>query len=126
MEQVIDILLDAGLEILTLIVGGIVAKIGLEFQKWMKAKGNVESLQSKEKYAMLAVYAVEMAFQDVNGADKYEAAKNKLLDFCKRYNIPLDEREIDTLIESSVLVLRNEAEEIKKLYKTELEKMEGI
>lgn len=120
MEEVINILLDAGLEIISILVGALVIWIGSEVKGWLRTKGNAEQLKLKEQYAILAVEAVELAFQNLGSSDKYEAVKQKLVDWAKKNNIPLEYREIDTLIESSVKQLKEQGREIKEVYKEEL------
>lgn len=120
MEEITNILLDAGLEIISILVGALVIWIGSEVKGWLRTKGNAEQLKLKEQYAVLAVQAVELAFQNLASSDKYEVAKQKLLDWANNNNIPLEDREIDTLIESSVKQLKEQGREIKEVYKQEL------
>lgn len=120
MEEITNILLDAGLEIVSILVGALVIWIGSEVKAWLRTKGNAEQLKLKEQYAVLAVQAVELAFQNLASSDKYEVAKQKLLDWANNNNIPLEDREIDTLIESSVKQLKEQGREIKEVYKQEL------
>ena len=70
MAELIDVLTDAGLQIVTILVGAVVTWVAIRVQEWLKAEGNASKLKQKEHYAKLAVEAVELIFNEVDGPRK--------------------------------------------------------
>lgn len=116
MAELIEVLTDAGLQIVTILVGAVVTWIAVRVQEWLKAEGNATKLKQKESYAKLAVEAVELIFNEVDGARKLEEAKKRLLDYAEENNLPIGEKELQVLIESAVMKLKAEGKEIKNIY----------
>ena len=67
-------------------------------------------------YAKLAVEAVELIFNEVDGPRKLKEAKNRLLEYAEEHNLPIGEKELQVLIESAVMKLKAEGKEIKNIY----------
>ena len=116
MAELVEVLMDAGLQIVTILVGAVVTWIAVRVQEWLKAEGNASKLKQKESYAKLAVEAVELIFNEANGAKKLAEAKNRLLDYAEENNLPIGEQELQVLIESAVMKLKAEGKEIKNIY----------
>lgn len=123
MEQVMEILTDAGLELLGLLIGAVITWVGYHIQEWLKTDKNAKQLKEKEAYAMLAVEAVELVSRHLTSVEKYNDAKRKLVKWAETYDIPLESHEIDTLIEQSVKRLKDTGREIKQTY---VEETEGV
>lgn len=115
-EQVLEVLLGAALELLAIGVTFIIGWAGLAAKKYIKDKDNALQLEQKEKYARVAVFGIERALQEFDGAEKFVGAKQALLDWTKANNIPLAEEELDLLIENAVTQMKDEGKEIKKAY----------
>lgn len=116
MAELIEVLTDAGLQIVTILIGAVVTWIAVRVQEWLKAEGNAIKLKQKESYAKLAVEAVELIFNEVDGARKLAEAKKRLLDYAEENNLPIGEKELQVLIESAVMKLKAEGKEIKNIY----------
>lgn len=116
MIELIEVLTDAGLQIITILVGAVVTWVAIRVQEWLKAEGNASKLKQKEHYAKLAVEAVELIFNEVDGPRKLAEAKKRLLDYAEKHNLPIGEKELQVLIESAVMKLKAEGKEIKNIY----------
>lgn len=112
-----ELLVEAGLEIIGILITALIAWVSFRVQEWLKVDKNRKQLQSVEDYAYLAIQAIEIAFNDLDGEEKFKQAKNRLYHWADKKNIPMDETELEVLIESAVKRLKDEGKEIKDIYK---------
>ena len=115
-DQVLEVLLGALFEIMTIGVSFIIGWVGLMAKNYIKDKSNALKFTEKEQYAKIAVQAIEMALSEFDGEEKFEKAKDRLIKIANDNNIPVKDSEIDSLIDSAVLNLKAEGKEIKKVY----------
>lgn len=116
MAELIEVLTDAGVQIVTILVGALISWLALKIREWLKTEENATKLKQKERYARLAVEAVELMFNELEGEQKLIEAKERLLKWAEKNQIPIGEDELRVLIESAVVQLKKEGKEIKSVY----------
>lgn len=119
-EQISEVLLGALFEIMKIVVSFIIGWIGFKAKDYLNDKGKALKLSEKEKYAKIAVQAVEMTLNEFDSKAKFEKAKDKLIKLANDNNIPVKESELDSLIDSAVIDLKAEGKEIKKIYNEQI------
>lgn len=119
MAEVVEILTEALLQIVGIVVAGLISLVALKVKDFLKTEENATQLKQKESYAKLAVEAVELIFKEFEGEEKLRQAKEKLLHWAEENNIPISDEEITVLVESAVKKLKDEGKEIKSVYEEE-------
>jgi len=88
--------------VIAAVVSAFVGKMAQAYVKWRNAlKGDVKDTMLINAVDRI-VMAVEQAFTGKPGEDKFKAAEGLLKDYAEKFNLPLSENEIRTLIESAV------------------------
>lgn len=122
MVEVVEILVQALTQIMTILVGALISWVALKVKDWLKTEENANWLKQKESYARIAVEAVELMYRELEGEQKLMESKNRLLHWADENKIPISDEEIRVLIESAVKQLKDEGKEIKSVFD---EKVEG-
>lgn len=102
MEGLQEALISALFTILIALVGFITRAI----VKWLQSKEITERLQGKEWIIKWIVQGVEQAYKELDGKEKLLLAKREAIKFFALNNIPVDEEEINRLIEAMYLEMK--------------------
>lgn len=102
MEGLQEALISALFTILIALVGFITRAI----VKWLQSKEITERLQGKEWIIKWIVQGVEQAYKELDGKEKLLLAKREAIKFFALNNIPVDEDEINRLIEAMYLEMK--------------------
>lgn len=121
MEGIQEILMPAVLSILGTIITVAVSIVSYKITKWGKDYINNQNTkfttEQKQIIVNNTVAYVEQMYKDLDGTEKLEQAKNKILEALQKEGIDIDEEEMCILIEAAVLGLKqgqNKAEEETK------------
>ena len=100
MNQINEIIINAAVSILVILVG-IAVKAAKEY---LIQKGGEKTIKIVEILAKNAVNAVEQvsAATGYKGEEKLEQARNKIRAELSKYNISMTDRDLDTFVESAV------------------------
>lgn len=102
----VEVVQQAVLNVLGIGLVFIIGYIAKQFGGFLKDKGILEQLQSKEAYVHIIVNAMEQMFDEADGAVKFEEAKRQAVKFLNGKGIKVDDEELDALIESAVRQLK--------------------
>lgn len=98
MEDLIQNLVLVIASILGIVSTYVVSQVKGYFDK----KGITDELKKKQAYTDIVVKAAQQMFQEANGAEKFQVAKENLVAMLNEQNIPFTESELNLLIEASV------------------------
>lgn len=105
MEEIKAALLQLG----SLLIGYFLTLIAAEVKGWITKKKQQEEykainerLKANEAIVKIAVKAVEQGIVELKGAEKFEAAKDKVIARLRQKGLPIVEEEVDDLIEAFV------------------------
>ena len=121
MEEIKTALLQLG----SLLIGYFLTLIAAEVKGWITKKKQQEEykainerLKANEAIVKIAVKAVEQGIVELKGAEKFEAAKDKVIARLRQKGLPIVEEEVDDLIEAFV----HEMNQIAKVATSETKK----
>ena len=121
MEEIKAALLQLG----SLLIGYFLTLIAAEVKGWITKKKQQEEykainerLKANEAIVKIAVKAVEQGIVELKGAEKFEAAKDKVIAMLRQKGLPIVEEEVDDLIEAFV----HEMNQIAKVATSETKK----
>lgn len=121
MEEIKTALLQLG----SLLIGYFLTLIAAEVKGWIAKKKQQEEykainerLKANEAIVKIAVKAVEQGIVELKGAEKFEAAKDKVIARLRQKGLPIVEEEVDDLIEAFV----HEMNQIAKVATSETKK----
>lgn len=121
MEEIKAALLQLG----SLLIGYFLTLIAAEVKGWITKKKQQEEykainerLKANEAIVKIAVKAVEQGIVELKGAEKFEAAKDKVIARLRQKGLPIVEEEVDDLIEAFV----HEMNQIAKVATSETKK----
>ena len=95
-------LTQALVNLLVVVIGLVATFVGQKGMAFLKKKGVVAQLESKQAYVNIVVNAMEQAFKEADGATKLKNAQTELSQLFRKNGIPFTEDEISLLIESAV------------------------
>jgi membrane protein required for beta-lactamase induction len=97
-------------ELMALLLAVLVA--GIRFvSQWMKARFKPAQLQAVAGLAQQAVRAAEqfgVDFDDIKGAEKFEFAKQAIMDGAAKVGVKLTDQELMSFIQAALADVRNE------------------
>lgn len=99
MEQLLDSIQVALMPLLGTIITGVITFVGVKVNEYLKTKLNT---QTKKDVAKSTVKYIEQVYKDIHGQEKFEKAKDKLIEQLNLQGIKITEEEIDFLIEAAV------------------------
>lgn len=107
MEQLTEVMINAGISIITILIGLAVdalRKYLAEKKVELQAKITKEEWDLLQSIGMTAVSAVEQISRDlaIQGEDKFEQARQMVIRQANNYGLAISEREIQLVIESAV------------------------
>ena len=107
MEQLTEVMINAGISIITILIGLAVdalRKYLAEKKVELQAKTTKEEWDLLQSIGMTAVSAVEQISRDlaIQGEDKFEQARQMVIRQANNYGLAISEREIQLVIESAV------------------------
>lgn len=102
---------EALVNLLIVIVGGAVTIGTTKTTAYLKEKGILAQVESKQNYVDIAVQAVQQMYQESNGDEKLEVAKDYVIKLFRENNIPVSDGEIKLLIESAVKGMKDGIEQ---------------
>ena len=121
MNEVMDVFMSGVISLLgsvvTVAVGIITYKITKWGNKYINNQNTKLTTQQKQAVVNSTVAYVEQVFKDIDGAQKLEEAKNKILTLLQEQGITITDEEMQVLIEAAVVGLKqgqNKAEEETK------------
>lgn len=121
MEEIKAALLQLG----SLLIGYFLTLIAAEVKGWITKKKQQEEykainerLKANEAIVKIAVKAVEQGIVELKGAEKFEAAKDKVIAMLRQKGLPIVEEEVDDMIEAFV----HEMNQIAKVATSETKK----
>lgn len=94
----------------------LVALIGYLAQKvaaYLQEKGITEKLSNKQYLVDIAVNAIEQVYINEDGAEKFRQAKDEAIKLFNENNIPINQEELDVLIEASVKAMNDAFNSVK-------------
>lgn len=100
MEEVIVIVKDLFLEICTFSLSVFASYIGMKIRQLYENKVKDEK---KEKIVSNTVAYINQLYVDLEGSEKFNKAKEMILILLKENKLTITEKELDVLIESTVL-----------------------
>lgn len=74
---------------------------------YLKEKGITEKLSNKQYLVDIAVNAVEQIYINENGSEKFQAAKDEAIKLFNENGIPINQEELDVLVEASVKAMND-------------------
>lgn len=95
---------------LTYVLIAILNVIGYYLVNWLKKHKVITELKANEEIVKIVVKAVQESFYKLDGVERYEIAKDKLIEIFNEKGIKVSETQLDTLINQSVLELRSQFE----------------
>lgn len=100
MNQINEIIINAAISILVILVGIVVKAV----KEYLVQKGGEKTIKIVEILAKNAVNAVEQVSTETGykGEEKLEQARNKIRAELDKYNISMTDKDMDTFIESAV------------------------
>lgn len=100
MQQINEILLNGAISILIILIGIVVKSI----KDYLIKKGGEQTVKIVEILAKNAVNAVEQVASETGykGEEKLEQARDKVRAELTKYNISMNDRDLDTFVESAV------------------------
>ena len=105
MEAVLEALTD----LLLTIVGFVLVWLSKEVREWIAENKNLKSVQhihetlkANEAVIRIAVNSVEQMYKEAKGPIKFEKAKDEAIKMLNEVGLPVNEAEIDNLIEQTV------------------------
>lgn len=101
-EIFLQILVDLILVALPLVVG----YLAIQTNKIIKGNKQAQELLNNEAVTKMVVLYVESVYKNVDGKEKFEKAKDKLLEILKSKGVKISDSEIEVLIESVLLSLK--------------------
>lgn len=107
MEQLMPELISLGITVFVTCVG-VVSRMAT---KHLKAKGVLSKLESHEKLVKIVVNAVEQAYKEYNGQEKFDQAKVEIAELLTEKKIRISDKEIDLLIEAMVKEMNKQIKE---------------
>lgn len=118
MNEVMDVFMSGVISLLgsvvTVAVGIITYKITRWGNEYINNQNTKLTTQQKQAVVNSTVAYVEQVFKDIDGAQKLEEAKNKILSLLQEQGITITDEEMQVLIEAAVVGLKqgqNKAEE---------------
>ncbi|MEI4282503.1 phage holin, LLH family [Tetragenococcus halophilus] len=101
-----DAIVEALVGLLTTLIGVVAAWLAQKGHSFLKQKGLLTQLESKQQYAQIVVNAMKELYEEGEGDKKYQEAKDDLIDYFHDNKIPFSENELDKLIHSAVTGLK--------------------
>ncbi len=119
MNDIMDILMPSVISLLGTVVTVAVSIVTYKITKWgndyINNQNTKLTTQQKQAVVKSTVAYVEQVFKDIDGAQKLEKAKDRILSLLQEQGITITDDEMQVLIESAVAGLKhgqNKAEEI--------------
>lgn len=106
-------LLQAGfMEILMMAITTMAGVITVAVKKFLTKKGIITDMQKHEKLVGHVVKAVEQGYKDFRGDEKFEIAKDKIVELANEKGFKITDAEIETLIEACITEMKKADKEI--------------
>lgn len=99
-------------ELISLFIAIITALAGIVTRKvvsYLDKKGVISQLESNQELVRIVVNAVEQAYQELNGEQKFNLAKHRLVSIMNENKVKITEEELDLMIESIVKEMNDSA-----------------
>ena len=107
MEQIIEILVGALAQVLVIVIGVVAGFAGMKVKNFYKQKEIKETIENNKIIVGIAVDFAEQTYKALDGAERFEKAKDKAIAMMNERGIPVKEEEIDAMIEQAVLSFKN-------------------
>jgi len=75
---------------------------------YFNRKGILAKLDAHKELANIVVNAVEQGYKSLNGAEKFDLAKDELIKIANERGVKISEADVDHLIESAVKEMKKE------------------
>lgn len=105
--------MEALSDLLLTVIAFLIAWIAKEIREWIaknkdsKELNNViKTLSANKSIVQIAVSSIEQMYQELNGPEKFEKAKDEAIKMLNEAGLPVNEAEVDNLIEQSVAELK--------------------
>jgi hypothetical protein len=95
MSEITSAIINGAVVILT----AVFSYIGLKIKSYVEEKANTET---KRKVVETTCRYINQLYEDLDGADKLEKAKESIVEQLNQKDIPITELELNVLIESTV------------------------
>lgn len=119
MEDMFAMISAEVIKLLGIVVTGLLAWATTSVTRYFKSKGIVKKIEAHKNLADIVVNAIEQGYKELNGAEKFDKAKEQLLEVADKKGIKISEKESDVFIENAV-------KEMKKAYRDELARDELV
>lgn len=113
MEALKDLIFSALALLITLLANNI--------REWMKENRDNKTLQNitsrlaaNKEIVAVAVHFAEQAYRDLDGPEKLERAKDRAIAMLQEKGLPVNENEVDMLIEAIILQMNEEKKKSNK------------
>ena len=107
MEQIIEILVGALVQVLVIVVGAVAGFAGMKDKNFYNQKEIKETIENNKIIVGIAVDFAEQTYRALDGSERFEKAKDKAIAMMNERGIPVKEEEIDAMIEQAVLSFKN-------------------
>ena len=107
MEQIIEILVGALVQILVIVIGAVAGLVGMKVKNFYNQKEIKEAIENNKVIIGIAVDFAEQTYKTLKGSERFEKAKDKAIAMMNERGIPVKEEEIDAMIEQAVLSFKN-------------------
>ena len=107
MEQIIEILAGALAQVLVIVIGVVAGFAGMKVKNFYNQKEIKETIENNKIIVGIAVDFAEQTHKALDGAERFEKAKDKAIAMMNERGIPVKEEEIDAMIEQAVLSFKN-------------------
>lgn len=106
LEEIMPLVTTTVVTVLGILLTALTTIIGLKVNKLVENFKVKTGIEIDEKLAMEAVSWVQQVFQDNDGEEKFEKAKDRLILLMQARGVTIPEEALDTLIEKAVLGLK--------------------
>lgn len=106
LEEIMPLVTTTVVTVLGILLTALTTVIGLKVNKLVENFKVKTGIEIDEKLAMEAVSWVQQVFQDNDGEEKFEKAKDRLILLMQARGVTIPEEALDTLIEKAVLGLK--------------------
>ena len=106
-----ELILEKSFELLAYIITICIGVVTSYITRYLKEKGVVAQLEAKKEYVNIVVNAIEQTYKTANGKEKFNAAKNKIIEVLNDKKINITEDELEVLIEAVVKEMNSKIKE---------------
>lgn len=102
---------EAVMQLMLAVITGLIGLVTAKITKYFKEKGILAKFEAKKTSVDIAVNAVEQIYYNEDGVVRYQNAKQRATDILNDQGIKITDDELNTLIEASVMAMKNSYEQ---------------